>query len=131
MTFLLSVGTLLDQDKVIDNQRTLGNQQQAIINIQSQIKTFKVELTSETVSKIEIANRRARELVEKYGLTSTSEDFKSRTCVEPIISIGQGSFIKNAKITYLPSSCLLNLNRRKFNDSLQSSALVSTVMQKK
>ena len=101
MTFLLSVGTLLDQDKVIDNQRVLGDQQQAVENIESRIKTFTVELTSEAVSKIEIANRRARKFVEMYGLTSTSEDFKSRTCVEPIISIGQGSFIKTTKIMYL------------------------------
>ena len=93
MTFLLSVGTLLDQDKVIDNQRTLGNQQETVENIKSRIKTFTVELISEAVSKIEIANRRARKIVEMYGLTSTSEDFKSRTCVEPIVSIGQGSFI--------------------------------------
>ena len=104
MTFLLSVGTLLDQDKVIDNQLTLGNQQQAIINIQSRIHTVKVKLTSEAVSKIEIANRKAREFVEKYGLTTISEDFKSRTCVEPIISIGQGSFIEKNKnyLSHLP-----------------------------
>ena len=90
MTFLLSVGTLLDQDKVIENQRVLGNQQQVVENIQSRIKTFKVELQSEAVSKIDSANKKARELVEKYGLTSISENFKSRTCVEPVISIGQG-----------------------------------------
>ena len=87
----MTVGTLLDSDIVVDNQRNLGDQlEKTVENLESQIKSVR-SLSSGLVSGVAIANKEAQRWTEKLGLLTASEDFKSRTCVEPVISMEEST----------------------------------------
>ena len=87
MVFIMTVGTLLNSDIVIDNQRNIGGQLEKTVNkLEGQIKSVR-SLTSGLVSGVEKANKGAQRFTDRLGFLSASEDFISRTCVEPVISM--------------------------------------------
>ena len=90
---MLTTSTILDQDMVIDNQRSLGNEEQATKNVQGEIAILN-QVKSRISSAIEEQNEKARKWAEKFAVISPSKNFKSRTCVEPLISL------QNSRVSY-------------------------------